>query len=899
MSKQTIALAVAFSKKWENANSEVRNKQIFLKDFLSIFGVTLIPSEHFEYEVNKSAGGRGYIDCLIKEKIAIEVKSRGENLNNAFKQLKEYMQWLPEEFIPKILMVCDFETIILDINKEQKEFKTKDLRKHLDKFSCLSEKNEDVYLQEQEDANKKAAKKMAKLHEALEGCGYTGHSLEVYLVRLLFCLFAEDTGIFDKYSILRYIEHTKKDGSDLSEKIARLFEVLNMSDESRKKKINLPTDLLKFEYINGGLFAETLPLADFTEKMRATLIECAKFDWSHISPAIFGSMFQDVMDKEKRREIGAHYTSEENILKLIKPLFMDSLHEEFEKVKNIPKKLDEFHSKIANLKFLDPACGCGNFLIIAYRELRKLELKILERKIIKGGLIADYSSNSNSSSKIVPIAQGSINIELLLRVSVGQFYGIEYEEFPCQIARVGMWLTEHQMNMELDKFGQSFVRVPLTHSATIKHGNALRIDWENIVPKGKLSYVLGNPPFAGARIMSANSEQKMDMLNVFGDKFKCVGNLDYVCAWYKKAADYTYSTNIKCAFVSTNSISQGEQVALLWKPLIEKGICINFCESTFKWSNEGEGEAAVYCIIVGFSYQKTEPNINPYLVKGPTVFIESRSKPLCKVLQMDFGNMPNDAKGLLSNYTTEQKNNIISKFPETKKWFKKLIGAEEFINNIDRWCLWLKEVPPSERASSHFLKDILTKIKDVRAKSKREATRKLAETPYLFGEIRQPTTDYIIIPSTSSEHRKYIPIGFLHKDIIVNNSVHMISNATLYHFGILTSSVHNAWIRSVCGRLKNDYRYSKDIVYNNFPWPEVTREQKVEIEKLAQDILNAREKHSGSSFAALYGLNMPQELLKTHQALDRAVMKLYGFGKNMTEADIVASLMEMYRKLIV
>jgi Uncharacterized protein conserved in bacteria len=577
------SLAISFSKKWEHASNEKRESQNFLRDFLNIFGITLVPSEHFEYEVCKNAGERGYIDCLIKEKIAIEMKSRGENLDKAFTQLKEYVQWLPESFIPEILMVCDFETIILDIDKKKIEFKTKDLRKHLDLFDFLSGKKEYLHLQEQMEVNIKAAEKMAKLHNALEDCGYTGHNLEVYLVRLLFCLFAEDTEIFHKYSFLEYVKNSKKDGSDLSPKIARLFEILNTSKEERLRKTNLPAELSGFQYINGGLFAENLPFADFTEKMRGVLIECAEFDWSNISPAIFGAMFQGVMDKEHRRELGVHYTSEENILKLINPLFMDELRREFENVENSPKKLDEFHNKIASLKFLDPACGCGNFLIISYRELRKLELQILKKKAGKS-------------------TQLSLDILWkLLRVNVGQFYGIEHEEFPCEIAKVGMWLIDHQMNLEAsDLFGQCCHRLPLTQSAKIVCGNALRVDWESVVPKSELSYILGNPPFVGARLMSP--EQKEDMLNIFGAKFNGVGNLDYVTAWYKRAADYALGTDIKCAFVSTNSICQGEQVVLLWKPLFEKyNVRINFAYKSFIWNNEAKGKAAVHCVIVGFN----------------------------------------------------------------------------------------------------------------------------------------------------------------------------------------------------------------------------------------------------------------------------------------------------------
>ncbi|MDR1759666.1 MAG: N-6 DNA methylase [Fibrobacter sp.] len=870
---QKTSLAIAFSKKWEYANNEKRESQKFLSDFLDIFGITLVPAEHFEYQVHKNAGERGYIDCLIGGKIAIEMKSRGENLEKAFEQLKEYVQWLPENLIPQILMVCDFETIILDFDKKKIKFKTKDLRKHLDLFNSLSENTKDLHLQAQTEASVKAAEKMVKLHDALKACGYEGHNLEVYLVRLLFCLFAEDTEIFPKYSFLEYVENSQKDGSDLSPKIARLFEILNISNNMREKKANLPPELLNFQYINGGLFAETLPFADFTEKMRSTLIECAKFDWSCISPAIFGAMFQGVMDKEHRREIGAHYTSEENILKLINPLFMDSLRDEFQRVKNSPKKLDEFHNKIAAFKFLDPACGCGNFLIIAYRELRKLELEVLKKKIGKN-------------------TQLTLDIMWsLLRVNVGQFYGIEYEEFPCQIAKVGMWLTDHQMNLEVsDLFGCYYARLSLTQSATIEHGNALRIDWENVVPKRELSFIFGNPPFVGNNNLSAS--QRDDLAPFFPNN----KTMDYVTAWYAKAVNYMFNSSIKCAFVSTNSILQGEQVALLWKPLFEKGIYINFGIPTFKWSNEAKGKAAVHCVIIGFSYQKTTPNITPYLFEGDTVFIESRSKPLCDIPKIQKGNQPTDGGNLIIE--ASEIDDFLKQESLAKNYIKRLVGAQEYINNLKRYCLWLVNCSPTELRKMPLVMERVNRVREMRLASTDKGTQRLAGTPTLFKETYNPET-FVIIPSVSSEKREYIPIGFMDKDTIATNLVLIIPNATLYHFGILTSNVHNAWMRTVCGRLKSDYRYSKDIVYNNFPWAITTKEQQTEIEKLAQNILNARAKFPESSLADLYDpLTMPPELLKARRALDSAAMKLYGFKKDMVEAEIVAELMERYQRLV-
>ena len=623
--------------------------------------------------------------------------------------------------------------------------------------------------------------------------------------------------------------------------------------------------------------------------MRQTLLDCCAFDWNKISPAIFGAMFQGVMDKKQRRELGAHYTSEENILKLINPLFMDALWREFDRVKAVPARLDAFHHKIASLKFLDPACGCGNFLIITYRELRQLELEILKMK-----------TNTD---------QRHLDISTMLKVSVEQFYGIEYEDFPCQIAQVGMWLMDHQMNLRVaDMFGMYYARLPLTQSATIVHANALRMDWEDVVPAKELSYILGNPPFVGARIMSA--EQKDDLLHVFEDT-KNAGNLDYVCCWYKKAVEIMQKNRrISTALVSTNSIAQGEQVAILWKPFFDKGIHIHFAYRTFKWSNEAKGKAAVHCVIVGFGMQKQTDNfivnndtrhkaenINGYLIDASNICIESRKKPLCAVPEIGIGNKPIDGGYYL--FTEAEKNEFVKKEPLSEKYFRKWLGSEEFINGKVRYCLWLGDCPPSELKSMPECLKRVDAVKQYRLASKSAPTRKLADKPRRFHVENMPTSEYIVIPEVSSENRYYIPLGFLSPDILSSNLVKIIPNATLYHFGILTSSVHMAWTRAVAGRLKSDYRYSKDIVYNNFPWPEADGKQKATIEPLAQAVLDARALFPESSLADLYDpLTMPPELLKAHQKLDRAVMKLYGFKANMAEAEVVAKLFERYQRLV-
>ena len=572
--------AVAFSKKWRTAKSEEAEAQSFMADFLRVFGIVEpLDLGSFEHKLPLKNGSTGYIDFLWKGKLAIEMKSRGKDLNEAFLQLQNYMQSLPPEEVPDLWMVCDFETIILNrrTTNEVWTFKTKELRKHVRRFANIAGYQLAEDRGAQLEVNVKAAEKMGRLHDALKELGYKGRELQVYLVRILFCLFADDTGIFSpKDLFFNYINGSKTDGSDLSYRLSDLFEVLNMPSQVRVEKPMLKGELRKFRYVNGRLFKTVLPRADFNAKMRKTLLECCDFDWSGISPAIFGAMFQEVLDDGRRREMGAHYTSIENIKKLIKPLFLGALYEEFERAKTDLVSLERFHEKIASLKFFDPACGCGNFLIVAYAELRELERLILQMK---------FGS------------QAVVDIKPFLKVSLGQFYGIEIEEFAREIAGCGMWLTEHQMNQKLAEFGAHHVNMPLQKGATIVRGNALRMDWEEVVPKGELSYILGNPPFVGHQYRS--SEQKLDMEIVYKDGKK-FGKLDYVCSWYKKAADYMMGTNIRAAFVSTNSIVQGESVAVMWKPLFEQGVEITFAHRSFVWSNEAKGKAAVYCVIVGF-----------------------------------------------------------------------------------------------------------------------------------------------------------------------------------------------------------------------------------------------------------------------------------------------------------
>ena len=886
------AKAIAFSKRWKDARDEKSEAQSFVRAFLAVFGMEDAAAVGRFEERALRESGRGFMDYFWPKKIAIEMKTKGKDLQGAYDQLKDYVLHLPAEDIPNLLMVCDFENIVLyrRTTGVKSQFKTKDLHKNVRKFADIAGYETTREIEAHIEVNVKAAEKMAKLHDALKNHGYEGNYLEIYLVRLLFCLFADDTGIFPRQSFLNYIENSKKDGSDLSDRIARLFEILNVPDEVRAKRTLLSAEIKQFRYINGNLFKDSLPFADFDEKMRATLLDCCRFDWNKISPAIFGAMFQGVMDKTQRRELGAHYTSEENILKLINPLFMDELRREFDRVKTDPIALDRFHEKISLLKFLDPACGCGNFLIVTYRELRLLELELLKMKV------QDRH-------------QLKLDISPLLKVNVEQFYGIECEDFPCQVAQVGMWLIDHQMNLRVsEEFGAYYVRLPLEQSATIVHGNALRIDWKSVVPKEELSYILGNPPFIGHQYRSAEQQEDMKIVYKSSDKF---GKLDYVCCWYQKAIAFMAGTHIHAAFVSTNSIVQGESVSIMWKPIFEQGFEISFAYTPFIWSNEAKGKAAVHCVIVGFAQNGNiqikriyghdtvieADNINGYLLPAPNVFIQSRGKPLIAGMpEMSKGSQPTDGGYLIFSQT--EYDALISEFPQTAQWLRRYISGEDLINNKIRYCLWLKGVSPIEYRSIQPIMVRLEKVAECRRKSPTASVRQDAETPMLFTQIRHSETRFLAVPEVSSERRKYVPIGFLEPTVIASNQIYILPDATFYMFGILTSNAHMAWVRVVCGRLEMRYRYAP-AVYNNFPWPDATNEQKAEIEKLAQAVLDARALYPESSLADLYDpLTMPPELLRAHQNLDRAVMKLYGFSAKITEAEIVAELMGRYRGLV-
>ena len=648
--------------------------------------------------------------------------------------------------------------------------------------------------------------------------------------------------------------------------------------------------------------------------MRESLLDCCALDWSRISPAVFGSLFQSIMDAKARRNLGAHYTSETNILKLIRPLFLDDLWAEFQRIKGNRNRLFEFLKKLARLTFLDPACGCGNFLVIAYRELRLLELEVLRH--------------------VRQTEQLALDVFQLIGVNVDQFHGIEIEEWPARIAEVALWLTDHQMNLKVsEEFGMYFARLPLKESPHIVHGNALRIDWREVVPPERLSYLLGNPPFIGSKFLKG--QQREEVASVFSG-VKGAGVLDYVACWYRKAAEYmaqgaetgaaSAALNgtkipatgpLRAAFVSTNSITQGEQVGVLWTELFRRGIQIHFAHRTFQWNSEASGKAAVHCVIIGFGLGEVEDkwlfdydtprsdphaakakNINPYLVDGPEVVLFSRSTPICPVPAIGIGNKPIDGGHYL--FTTEEKEEFLQKEPAASKWFRRWIGSDEFINGYQRWCLWLGECPPDEL---RHLPEALKRIEAVRAlrlASKSAPTRKLAATPTRFHVENMPTGNYLVIPEVSSERRLFIPIGFMGPETLCSNLVKIFPDATFYHIGILSSTMHNAWMRAVCGRLKSDYRYSGGIVYNNFPWPEPTDKQRAAIETAAQGVLDTRAKFPTATLADLYDpLTMPPELVKAHQTLDRSVDAAYGKSAFNSEAERVAFLFERYQGLVV
>jgi hypothetical protein len=930
--------ALTFTQEWKAETNEHAEAKSFWNDFFEVFGISRRRVATFEHKVQKggvsstgkTGGSAGFIDLLWKGVILVEHKSRGRNLEKAYQQAKDYFPGLSEKELPRYILLSDFERFKLyDLEEDtQHEFPLTKFQDHVHLFGFIAGYQKRTY-KEQDPVNIEAAELMGQLHDKLKEIGYSGHALELYLVRLVFLLFADDTNIWEKGILYDYVDQkTNADGSDLAAHLMQLFEVLNTAAPQRLK--NLDESLTAFPYINGKLFEERLPMASFDSKMRKILIDSCLLDWGKISPAIFGSLFQSVMDAKSRRNLGAHYTSERNILKLIKPLFLDELSTEFQTTKSSKAKLKNFHDKISSLRFLDPACGCGNFLIIAYRELRLLEIEIIKQRLKLEGYREEVTREAR------------MDISALVQCDVDMFYGIEYEEFPAQIAQVAMWLIDHQMNQLVSNtFGNYYVRLPLNKSATILHGNALRTDWQSlIVPipwekkEGKYDYILGNPPFIGKSLM--NAEQKKDMENVFHG-VKGAGVLDYVTAWYIKAATYMQQYNLidktevspsllkvssqaltKAAFVSTNSISQGEQVGILWNELFNHyKIKIHFAHRTFSWRNEAKGNAAVHVVIIGFGnfdasnkkvYEyddiKGEPhelivkNINPYLVEGKDSFLPSRRKPICNVPDMLYGNKLVDGGNYLFNDI--EKKTFTEEEAGSEDFFKPILSGDEFLNGKNRWVLYLKDIDPSLLKTLPLIKQRIENVKKYREQSAKKQTQELANVPTLFAESRQQKEDFLLIPRTSSENRRFIPLGFFSKDFIVNDSCTALPKATKFIFGVMSSSMHMSWVKFTCGRLESRFRYSNTIVYNNFPWPEKSSPKQIQIvEAAAQQVLDTRTHFPNASLAQLYDPNtMPPALVKAHQALDKAVDLCYRPQAFVNETKRIEFLFELYEKYV-
>lgn len=901
-----------FSKEFADASYEMGQAQNFMRGLCEVYGISPYRAVLFEERIKKEDGkGINRIDGLFPGLLLVEMKSSGKNLEKAYGQATGYIRNLKkEEKPPRYVLVSDMQNLTLydhesdDPQQPIADFKLADFRLHVESMAFLCG-YERIAIQQQEKANAEAAEKLAALHDAIKATGYTGKDLETLLVRILFCLFADDTGLFGETDLFtRLITDTRSDGRDLSGTLDTLFTTLNTADgktgeyENQRPK-SLYAEFVPFPYVNGELFKGRLAPCSFDSAARAALLDCGQIDWAQISPDIFGSLFQAIMhfDDEdgkaktkKRRKFGAHYTSEKNILKVIGPLYLDNLKAELKKARKDAKKLNAFLAKLRQLTFLDPACGCGNFLVVAYREIRLLEEEALQR-----------------------IAMIPGQTTRLPECDVDQFNGIEIDPSAAQIATIALWLTDHQMNRRVQNGGEPYKRLPLKAKANIVCDNALRRDWQTVLPAEKCSFVMGNPPFIGRQYQSA--EQKVDLVQIFKG-VNGAGVLDYVAAWYIKASRYIQiNPSVPVAFVSSNSVIQGEQVAVLWKPLMSGNhpIRIHFAHRTFRWSNEGKGVAAVHCVIIGFGLNKSkqrviydysdiggEPeankakNINPYLVDAPTVFIDKRRKPLCaSVPELVFGNMPNDGGYLL--LSPEEAEVIYQNDPIAAQYIRSFLSAEEFIKKIERYCLWLKDSTSSDRKASPEIQRRMQAVKTLRLSSSREATQKLAELPYLFGEIRQSYEPYIGIPKTSSERRAYLPIGLIEAEVIAGSELFAMQNATLYHFGILTSTMHNSWMRTVCGRLKSDYRYSVGIVYNNFLWPDSSEELQESVSEKAQVILDARAVHEGKSLAWLYNPEtMPDNLSNAHTQLDKAVDAAYGYKGKRDDAERVAFLFKLY-----
>lgn len=874
----------------EKDHAERSEAQLYWRDFFDIFDIDVKKVMVFEEAIKKYGGEQGYIDAFWKGKLLIEHKSLGKDLDKAMNQAIDYLDEIKPEEQPRYIIVSDFQRIrVKDLNtKKENEIHISDLPENLNLFNFILP--DSGFRSKEYDLNLEASRLLANIHDELLSTNYPQNDLELFMVRILFCLYAEDTGIFNPEQFRNFILQCN-DITRLGQDIQHLFRILDTKKENRQT--NLPFVFIDFPYVNGKLFEEKITPPVLNENIKKSILEASDFDWRSINPSIFGSLFQNVVDPEVRRYLGAHYTSEENILKVINSLFLDELWIEFDKAGNNEKKLKDLHAKIGDFKFFDPACGCGNFLIVTYRELRNLEFAILKK-------LLDSDNN-----------QSHFEIDNLIKIRLENFYGIEIEEFPARVAQVAMWFTEHQMDMEYESLSIHKNNLPLKDYSNILIEDALKVNWKHFLPPNDTVYILSNPPFVGK---SNQKEYQKEALNEVFKGYKNIGKLDYVAAWYKKAAEYIQKTNIEVCLVSTNSICQGSQVPVLWKILKEDyGININFAHQTFKWSNESKNKASVFVIIIGFSIknkkekylfsyekermikQKVE-HINGYLMNAEDIFIESKNKPLSNVKPMCAGSKIADGQYLL--LSSKERDTFIKNQPETEQWIRPYIGGKTFLKNTKRYCLWLKDIGAEIKKFPQIYKRTQL-VKEFRLKSKAKSTRDFAQYPSLFKHENQPKHDYLFIPQTSSHNRSYVPMGFFSSEDIVSNSGFFIENANLYDFGILNSKIHMVWLNFVGGKLKEDYRYSNTLVYNTFPFPDnVSEKQKENIMDLSQVILDIRKKYN-VPIGELYNIDsMPVDLKKAHHNLDKAVDRLYSKKGFKSDKLRLIFLIKSYNKLL-
>ena len=899
LSKQA---AKDFANKWRSAENEIRDYQSFWEDFFRhLCGVddTKVAGIEFQFPVKSAtSGNQNWIDVYWKNVAIIEHKSKGEDLDKAELQARGYLRSLAPGYRPRTLIISDFANFrIIDVKLNRThEFKLDDLPENIHRFEHIISGSKPHSLEEEITVDQEAAKLMANLYLELESNGYEGHETSVFLVRILFLFFGDDTKMWEHNIVKKLLLETNEDGSDVGETISTLFETLNTPNNDREKNTNFSA----FPYVNGGIFAEKIKEIKFNKKMRVALINAANYDWSTINPTIFGALFQSIKSKEERAALGEHYTSEENINKIIYPLFLDSLQQRLSDSWDNKKSLKGLRKDLGKIKVFDPACGCGNFLVVAYRHLRQLELELTARLQELDGKAEDLGLDGTFG----------------LAIGLHQFFGIEILEWPSQVARVALFLTDHQENIKLEKItGAAPNRFPIRDSAKIINDNALIVDWEREVGINEHTYILGNPPFIGARLQSET--QKTETLEIFKNIEKA-GNLDYVSNWFLKAARAIQGRNSKAAFVATNSISQGEQPPIMWPAIYDCGVHINFAHRTFSWSNESAGQAIVHVVIIGLSAEtgsgvypiwtyetvKSEPtemtakNINPYLVDGPNVLVSSRRTPLNPDTQpLLYGSQPNDG-GAISDISPEEAAVIRKTDNIAAKYLKRIVGARELIHDEERWCLWLSEVSPSEIRQSKELSRRVALVKKTRESSERKATQELAATPHLFGFISHPKGRYLAVPRHSSEERKYVPIAYFDDNTICTDAVSIVPNASLETFSLMCSSAFNIWNKAVSGRIKNDTRISGGITYNNFPFPNLNKGQRDILEKAATEVLNTREQFEKVSLADLYSeISMPKPLQVAHNKLDQAVLKILDINANASEPEILAALLMKYTEL--